>query len=258
VVLADFSTTPVAERRLYLGMVGVALLLASALTDYASRAATRVGMLAIGAVLALWCTATLTRNAHWRSELTLWTAVTERMQTDATPYLNLGLALAEANRTADAEAAYRRALSLGPNATTRQRTSINLGLILVGRGALDEAQQLFDQAIGIGPHAIAYRGLGMIARERAKIAAQAGDAATAGTELTKAHDELQRALAINPRYYQARSTLAGVFYDAGRYRDALAQYQQVIAIAGDTDAGQSAKTAAAELTAWLAAHPDSP
>jgi protein O-mannosyl-transferase len=258
VVLADFSSTPVAEHRLYLSLVGLALLVAWALARWPAILASRAGAAGVAVALAAATAVTVQRNGYWHDELTLWSAVVARVQTEPLPYLNLGLALADAQRQADAETAYRRALDLDPNDVTRQRTSINLGLILVGRGALDEAQQLFDRAIAIAPHAIAYRGLGMIARERAKLAAQAGDAATAGAQLTKAHDELQRALAINPRYYQAHSTLAGVFYDAGRYRDALAQYQQVIAIAGDTDAGRSAKVAVADLSAWLAAHPDSP
>ena len=41
VVLADFSATPVAERRLYLAMVGVALVVATLLTRYRARAGPR-------------------------------------------------------------------------------------------------------------------------------------------------------------------------------------------------------------------------
>jgi tetratricopeptide (TPR) repeat protein len=202
-------------------------------------------------------TMTVTRNAYWRNELSLWTAVTDRLQTEPLPYLNLGLALADAGRKPDAEAAYRRALALDPNETTRQRLDINLGLLLVDRGALDEAQHAFDDAITIAPHAIAYRGLGMIARKRAKIAAANGDQATAIAELTRSKADLDRALAINPRYYQARYTLAGVLYDAGQYRAALAEYQRVIDIAGDTDAGRDAAQAAGQIKAWLAQHPES-
>jgi tetratricopeptide (TPR) repeat protein len=258
VVLADFSVTPVAERRLYLAMVGIALLAASALTRNVSLVTSRLGTLAIGTLLAVLLAITMTRNGHWRDELTLWSAVTARIQTEPLPYLNLGLALATAKRPVEAESAYRRALTLAPNDVTRQRTSINLGLLLVDRGVLDEAQVLFEQANATGPHAIAFRGLGMIGRRRAQSAARAGDVATASTELTRAHQALERALALNPRYYQARVTLAGVLYDAGQYRSALAQYQRVVELAGDTEAGRNANAAAAELSAWLAAHPEAP
>jgi protein O-mannosyl-transferase len=258
VVLADFSATPVAERRLYLGMVGVALVVASLLTRHRARAGSRLGVVAIVGVLALSGAVTVLRNAHWRDELTLWTAVAERMPQAPLPHLNLGLALAEARRTDDAEAEYRRALSLAPNDVTRQRASINLGLILVERGALDEAERLFNDANAIGRHAIAYRGLAMVARKRAQNAARAGDVAAATTQLQRALTLLQQALTINPRYYQAVLTLAGALYDGGQYRAALAQYHHAADLAGDVDGGRQATEAAQQLAAWLAAHPEAP
>lgn len=256
VVLADFSVTPVAERRLYLGMVGVALVMAALLTTWRTRIGSTVGIVAVVTTLAGLLAVTVTRNVHWRDELTLWTAVTERVDSEPLPYLNLGLALADAGRTAEAETAYRRALTLEPTDVTRQRLSINLGLIQVGQGKLAEAEDLFTRAIAVAPHAIAYRGLAMVARKRGQAAARGGDATTATTELNRALTLVKQALAINPRYHQGYATLAGVFYDAGQYRDALAQYQRAAELAGDTPAGRDAAAAAHKLSTWLATHPD--
>jgi tetratricopeptide (TPR) repeat protein len=258
VVLADFSATPVAERRLYLGMVGVALLVASALQTRTLAMYARSATVAVGTILAVFIATTITRNGYWRNELSLWTAVTDRVETEPLPYLNLGLALADAGRKSDAEAAYHRALALRPDETTRQRVQINLGLLFVDRGAFDDAQRSFDDALAIGPHGIAYRGRALIARKRAQMAAASGDRATASAELTRAKADLDRALAINPRYYQARYTLGGVLYDAGQYRAALAEYRRVIETAPDTDAGREAAEAAEQLGAWLAKHPEAP
>ena len=257
VVLADFSATPVAERRLYLGMVGVAIITATVLSSTRwsrSRGAAAV----VAAILALLAVVTIIRNAHWKNELTLWTAVTERLDSEPLPYLNLGLALADAGRPAEAEAAYRRGLALRPNDVNRQRLSINLGLIVVEQGKLDEAQTLFTTANEIGGHAIAYRGLALVARKRGQAAARTGDTATANAELTRALANANQALAINPRYHQGHATLAGILYDAGRYRDALASYQRAAALAGDTPGGRQAAAAAQELSTWLAAHPEAP
>ncbi len=256
VVLADFSVTPVAERRLYLAMVGVALLLASVLTEHRARAASTPGVATIALALTLLTATTVTRNRLWQNELTLWTAVTDRMQDHPLPYLNLGLALADAGRTSEAEAAYRRALALDPPDTTRQRTSIDLGLLLLERGALEEAEDLFTRANAIGPHAIAFRGLAMIARIRGQAALRAGDVATADTELKRALADLKRALAINPRYPQAYLTLGGVLYDAGQYHNALGQYEKAAALAGDDAIGREAAANARELAAWLSVHPE--
>jgi tetratricopeptide (TPR) repeat protein len=258
VVLADFSVTPVAERRLYLGMVGVAILVAGVLTDRHALAGSTTGVAAIATVLVALLATTLVRNGYWRSELTLWTAVTERMHDDAVPYSNLGLALAAAGKPGEAEAAYRRALALTPRDATRQRASINLGLLLVERGALDEAERLFTDANTVGGHAIAYRGLGMVARKRAQAAQRAGDKATAAAELTKAHAALTKAIAINPRYGQAHFTLAGVLYDAGQYRAAVPEYQQAAALATEPVMRREATEAAQQLSTWLAQHPEAP
>ncbi len=254
VVLADFSSTPVAEHRLYLATVGLALLAASAWHAWSRNA--RIETIAVGVALLLITAVTVDRNRYWRDDLTLWTAVTERDATQPLPFLNLGLALADAGRPAEAETAYRRALALQPNDVTRQRLSINLGLIVVAQGKLDEAEALFTTANGIGGHAIAYRGLALVARKRGQAALRADDAASAATELTRALAAVERALAINPRYHQAHATRAGILYDAGRYRDAVAAYREAASLAGDTPGGRQAAAAAQELTAWLAAHPD--
>jgi Tfp pilus assembly protein PilF len=258
VVLADFSVTPVAERRLYLGMVGVGLLVAGLLTERRAVAGSTAGVAVIATVLVTLFATTIVRNGYWRNELTLWTAVTQRMPDDAVPYANLGLAFAAVGKSTEAEAAYRRALQLTPRDSTRQRTSINLGLLLVDRGDIDEAERLFTDANAVGGHAIAYRGLGMVARKRGQAALRAGDQATANTELTKAHAALTEALAINPRYAQAHFTLAGVLYDAGRYRAAIPEYQQAAALATEPVMRREAADAAQTLSAWLAKHPEAP
>lgn len=257
VVLADFSATPVAERRLYLGMVGVAISVASVLSTLRGSAS-RVAAPFVATVLAILTVVTVTRNAYWRSDLTLWTAVTERLDTEPLPYLNLGLALADAGRTTEAEAAYRRALALDPDDVNRQRLSINLGLIVVEQGKLDEAETLFTTANGLGGHAIAYRGLALVGRKRAQAAARAGDTATANAALTRALASANQAVAINPRYHQGHATIAGILYDAGRYRDALASYQRAASLAGDTPGGRQAAAAAEQLSTWLTAHPEAP
>jgi tetratricopeptide (TPR) repeat protein len=258
VVLADFSATPVAERRLYLAMVGVALVVATLLTRYRARAGSTAGIAAIAVLLVACAVVTVVRNAYWHDELTLWTAVTERVPDGSLPLLNLGLALADAGRNAEAEAAYRRVLTLDPTEVTRQRTDIDLGLVLLERGALDEAETSFTAANAIAPHAIAFRGLGMIALKRSKSATAAGDRATSDAELNRAHALLQRALAINPRYHQAYVTLGGVLYAAGQYRAALAQYQRALDLAGDTESGRVAAEAVQQLSGWLATHPEAP
>lgn len=257
VVLAHFTATPVAEHRLYLAVVGLGLLAALGI-ERCGLTATRAGRIAATGALVALGVVTVQRNTYWRDELTLWSAVVARVDAEPLPHMNYGLALVAAGRTAEAETEYRRALELDPPAVTRQRTSIDLGLLLVERGDLAEAEALFTRANQIGEHAIAYRGLGMVARRRGQAALRAGDLAAAERELTRALELLSRALAINPRYSQAYLTLAGVQYDAGRYRAALESYRRAAALSGDTATAREATRNAESLAQWLAAHPDMP
>ncbi|MEB2286158.1 MAG: hypothetical protein B6D46_00255 [Polyangiaceae bacterium UTPRO1] len=256
--IADFTSVPVAEHRLYLAVGGLALLAGTGLERWRPATTTTYGALAVAAALAVVAAVTIRRNEYWRDELTLWRAVVAGTSDEPAPYMNLGLALAAAGRSAEAEAAYRRALALAPSDLTRQRTCIDLGLVLVERGELAEAEELFTAANRIGGHAVAYRGLALVARRRGQAAQRRGDIATAESEQQRGLAAVQRALAINPRYPQGYATLAGILYDAGRYRDALRNYQQAAAIAGDDAVGREAAANARQLGDWLATHPEAP
>jgi tetratricopeptide (TPR) repeat protein len=232
------------------------MLAAHLLGAHGRRVRTAPAIAAVAALLLALTAVTVRRNAYWRDELTLWSAVVARLPDAPTAQMNLGLALAGAGRPTEAEAAYRRALALDPPEVTRQRTFINLGLVLLDRGELDEAERLFVAANEIGGHAIAYRGLAVAARKRGQAARRAGDVPTANKQLGRALANVRRALEINPRYPQAHLTLAGAFYDAQQYRAAIEAYRKVVALAPDTDAGRQAAAAIEDLEAWLAAHPE--
>ncbi len=147
---------------------------------------------------------------------------------DAVGYYNLGLVLERGDRLQEAEASYRRAVSLGPGlasarnnlglllarserlseAESHLRESIrldpgspdaysNLSVVLLQLGKIQDAEQLLRTAIDVDPaHADAHANLGVI---RARV----GD-----LESARAH--LAEALRINPRHENARRNMDAI------------------------------------------------
>lgn len=250
VTMADISVTAVAERYLYLPSVGIALAVAIALSARAPLP--RVAWAAVAAVLVLLAAATVVRNRVWHDEITLWTDVTEHEHAFALPYMNLGLALADAGRWDDAEPAYRTALAARASPTTTRDTYINLGHLQLRRGRYDDALAAFAQANAIAPHATAYYGIGGAHVARARGALAAGDGGTADEEFARAEAALNAALAINPRHFNSHYVLASVLYQRRDFAGALEHYRRVVELAPDTEAGKNSADNARQLAAWLA------
>jgi len=114
IVLA--RTDPVADRLLYLPMVGVAVAVAG-LMARASRSPSHRRLAATGAVIALTILGALAfdRNLQYRSEVTLWEDAVRKSPAKARARVNLGYAYELAGDLDRAEHQYRTALMLWPD-----------------------------------------------------------------------------------------------------------------------------------------------
>jgi tetratricopeptide (TPR) repeat protein len=251
VAIADISVTAAAERYLYLPSVGLALLVAIVLdAGRWDRAAASV--MAAGLALTLLATATILRNRVWHDEIALWSDVTRQEQAFALPYLNLGLALADAGRLDEAGVAYQRGLEARATATVTRDLYVDLGHLELSRERLDEALAAFTRANAIAPHASAYYGIGVVYRTRARAALASGDESQALADFARARQALDAALRINWRHYKSQFMLASVLYQTRDLSGALEHYRKVVEIAPDTDLGADAAEAVQQLSAWLA------
>ena len=251
VAIADISVTAAAERYLYLPSVGLALLVAIALDAGRWDRAAASGM-AAGLVLALLATATILRNRVWHDEIALWSDVTRQEQAFALPYLNLGLALADAGRLDEAGVAYQRGLEARATPTVTRDLYVDLGHLELSRQRLDEALAAFTRANAIAPHASADYGIAAVYRTRARAALASGDESRALADFARAREALDAALRINWRHYKSQFMLASVLYQTGDLSGALEHYRKVVEIAPDTDLGADAAEAVRQLSAWLA------
>jgi putative thioredoxin len=121
-----------------------------------------------------------------------------------------GTAHLAAGKTADAEAAFRRALDLDPR---NERAILGQATVLAQRQADDEALALLE-GVGPGPHRPEADRLAATLRIRTS---GAGDQAA-----------LQARVEANPKDLEARFALARALAAAGRYDEALGHYLAIV------------------------------
>ncbi|MFM1996928.1 MAG: repeat-containing protein YrrB [Planctomycetota bacterium] len=181
-VFQDIST--VADRYMYLAMVGPALALAALLGRRPSPWLRR----AVGAALAAAAIVSIVSTGHWHDALSLNLQAVQLNGGTVTTLNNLGMALLESDRPADAAVCLRRAVDLD---ATRPPTLLNLALALHGAGQADEAESFYRRALVLQPeYAKAYNNLGILL-------AQAG-------RLGEARDAFDAALRADPTLTDAR------------------------------------------------------
>jgi tetratricopeptide (TPR) repeat protein len=147
---------PFAEHRVYLGLLGLAVA-AAAIGAAAVRAvAPRRALLAGAAVsvtaLAALGAATAARAAVWQDALSLWGDAAAKAPAKARVHLNLGQALFDRARQADALAEFRRARDLrGDHTVAGDVLLTDLVTALLALGRVDEARAELSVALGAFP-----------------------------------------------------------------------------------------------------------
>ena len=135
----------------------------------------------------------------------------------AEAYNNLGNALRDQGEPAEAEQSYRRALALRPKYAYAHN---NLANVLRDRGLLDEAIQNYRDAIASNPrYAEAYNNLANALRDQGKL-----DAAIVA---------YRKALALVPGFVDAHSNLGNALLHQGHRAEAVASHRAAIALRPD-------------------------
>jgi len=146
----ESSFVPIAlmfEHRLYLPLVGPALLVSHTLFGFRSRTApwaVAAGM----ALIALLAVGTGLRNQVWRDEVTLWSDVVSKSPGDARAWNNLGQTHEQSGRFEAAEQAFSEAVRLDPE---YPRARANLSITLQRLGRIDEALEAYGAALRLEP-----------------------------------------------------------------------------------------------------------
>jgi len=248
--------TVMAERLLYLPSIPFCLAL-PALWRETRRAAPRalgapwVGAGVLVALAGLYTVRTIGRNDDWRDQLTLFSVTTVTSPRRARAHYNLGVALEDAGRPAEALRQYLFALSIKPEDA---KSHHNAGLILATMGRAPEASLHLEQASRQDPTlpkvfsslGAVYSRLGRaddaetafreaIKRDPADHVAlyNLGTLALIGGRPGEAVGPLEKARDIAPTDADSRYQLGLAYLEAGRPRDAVGEMRRAISLSPD-------------------------
>ncbi len=147
-------------------------------------------------------------------------------------WFNLGVAESERGDFAAAEAAYRRAAMLRPEALAPRR---NLGRLLLRGERREEAVACFAEAVWLAPDA---------PRSHNDL----GEAYRQAFRLEEAAEAFEKALRLDPRYAKVYYNLGLTYVQMGRNEEAVARFRQYLELTGDAADADVVRGWVAELT----------
>ena len=239
-----------AERRMYLPLAAIVTLVVLGTYEALVALARRVGqprlVSAVGlAVLVpaavLLGSATVRRNAEYRTAISIWTDAVAKRPNNARGHTNLGFAFDEAGRSDEAIAAYEQALRVEPGFVTAQRnlvatrmrrgqlpeaagvtgtpdygeTRINLSAMLIGQGRFEDALEQAREAVKIDPKsARAQHNLGVCLAHLQR-----------WEEAIAAH---RASLALDPTLSETHNDLGVALASLGRVPEALKHFEEAV------------------------------
>jgi len=248
----DIST--VADRYLYLPMLGAAL----AVAGWAHAALSRwPGRVALAVLIALSAVRSTVQARIWHDSVSLF-AHALRLNPDSYPsHNNLGKAFVEKGKPEDAMRHYEAALRIRPeDAKVRN----NMGLAFTKLGRRDRAIACFRDALEQDAgYADAHNNLGAALSERGQTDAAVRHwqrALALNPLLAETHNNLGHALAgrgdadaamrhyriaiaLNPHYARAYDNLGVALFDQGRLDQAIRHYRTALALAPDAAASHN-------------------
>lgn len=210
----DIST--VADRYLYVAMLGPALALAYFLSQNWGRLVTVACVLILG----LLGIVSALQGQHWRDNISLFNHALKINSNSWLAHFNLGVGLARQGKTEDAITHLRETLRIKPGYADAHYT---LGNSLVERGRLDEATQHYKEAVRIEPDfAEAHSNL-------ANVLVMQGDLKAAIQHLRQALKVSSAGSQVHVIHFNLGNALVG----QGDFKQATEHYQQAVKIKPD-------------------------
>jgi tetratricopeptide (TPR) repeat protein len=216
--LVQVGTQSMADRYTYIPLIGLFIMAAWGTADlWAERRLSRRGLgLLAGAALAVCLVLARAQVGYWQSSLTLFRHALAVRPDVPLVYNNIGSALYDEGKYAEAIPYLRKALSL-------KRAYVdalnNLGLSLWHLGREQEALEQFAAVLQQGPDAKAYYNMGVVLFNQNK--------------LDDARQCFQAALQLQPNNAEAHNNLGNVLASQGKANEAGEQFAAAVAAAPD-------------------------
>jgi tetratricopeptide (TPR) repeat protein len=209
------ATQTMAEHRMYLALVPLAVLVVLGLYSWLGR---RSAVIFLALAVGLGCV-TVRRNEDYRSALAIWSDTVAKCPDNGRAHDQLGNALIKIpGRVLDAIAEFETAVQLDPDSS---KTHNNLGNVLLNvPGRLPEAIAQFEAALRLNP-------------DSAEMHYNLGNALlNAPGRSSDAIAQYEAALRLNPDSVETHINLGNALFNMpGRLPDAIAQYEAAVQLA---------------------------
>ncbi len=234
---------PMAENRIYLPLATVVMLVSVAASSVLGRRVFLIGATSLAVVLG---SLTVIRNRDFHDEIRLWQDTVRKRPENARAHYNLGVALAQSGRSAEAVTAYESALALKPNYAEAQHNLAN-SLARLGRPA--DAVPHYETALHLVPNysaahydlAITLQELGRtndaighfeaalrIEPDSAVTHSRLADALARQGRRTEAYRHYEAATRLQPDYPEALTNWGNALAQDSRWADAIDRYQRAL------------------------------
>ena len=149
--------SPLAERYLYIPIIGFCLVVPTLIDGAVRRwftrpvAATVATLIPTLVILGLYSTATLARNPDWRNNLVLWSKTVQSSPNSLVAHGGLGMAYLKRGMLNEAQQEFEATIRLYPNDA---KSYYNLGVVYGQKGNSKEAMENFKRSVTINPDLI--------------------------------------------------------------------------------------------------------
>ena len=246
--IVQVATQAIADRYTYLPSIGLFLMLAWGAADVVrARPAWRAPLIALAAVtLCAYAAKAYVQTGYWKDGITLFSRDTRVVKDNVLGYRNLGVALSDSARYAEAIPAFERVLQRYPQDAV---TQYDIGSALEKLGRWDEAAARYQASLAADPkqpdalynYANVLNHLGRGAEAAAALEQSVRlrpDFALAHNNLGNTLSRLGRqdeaiahyheALRLDPGYTEAYNNLGTSLRQAGRLPEAIDAFEQAL------------------------------
>jgi protein O-mannosyl-transferase len=201
-----------ADRFTYIPMIGISIALAWGVSQLFDRMHWIKSALAIPviAVCAAWSAVTWVNLGYWQNSIALFQHAIDVTDGNYIAYNNLGSALREDGRVAEALADFESAAAIQPQAPDIQE---NLGEALIAGGRAEEAEPHILEALRLRP-------------DFAKAHVDLASALIRRGRIDDAESHYRAALLIQPDNAEAQYGLGGILAMRGRMQEAIPHFQE--------------------------------
>ena len=198
----------VADRYVYLAMLGPAIVLAYGLT----RLKKTLAVVGSAIVLGLLIFRSVLQIPYWQDTITFFEHALEINSNSLLAHDNLGFALAAQGQDDEAIRHFKEALRIEPESA---KTHLNLGNAMRRQGKLEEAIHFYTEALRLVPSfARAHTNLGLVLADQGRY--------------FEAIDHHKEALRIAPEFAGAHNNLANVLVRQGYLEKAMMHYNEAL------------------------------